>query len=455
MRRSMIVRCCSFGRQATSDWPLTYAAADGWARVGYVVSVSATLVRVNVLGVTPGTALFIERRDDDPLAAEVIESSRDSATCAPLEAAQGITPGARVFSTLGRIGAFVGESLCGAATDAWGRSTDALGRSAADRVARIARTDPRALPLTQRASITTLFRTGIGAIDAFAALGHGQRVALYSGAGVGKTTLLRRIVDAAEADARVVALVGERGREAAEAIACFRRGREWHKTTIVCATAEAPPLERIAAVRTATAQAEALATQGRNVLLIVDSLTRAAAAWREIALAGGEAPAHRGHPPSLLPMLAGLVERAGARRDGTITGIYAVLVDGDDVREPVTDAVRALMDGHIALSRTLAEGGRFPAIDVLRSLSRLMNDIASPEHRRDAALVRRAMATLEHAQDLFAIGAYEPGGDVALDAAVSVRDEIDALLFDDASEGRKRDPIAALGSIAQQLRARG
>jgi flagellum-specific ATP synthase len=333
-----------------------------------------------------------------------------------------------------------------------GRSVDAWGRSADEGLAQVARLDRDPIPNHARAPIRRPLLTGVSAIDAFAAIGHGQRIALFAGAGVGKTALLRRIVDSARVDARVVALVGERGREAAEIVDAIECGDRWSTTTVVCATSERPPIERVAAAKTATAHAEALADEGRDVLLVVDSLTRIATAWREIALAAGEAPAHRGHPASLASVIAALVERAGARKNGSITAVYAVLVDGDDLREPVTDTIRALLDGHVVLSRTLAEAGRFPAIDVLRCLSRLMPDVASPAQVRDAADVRRALALLERSEDLFAIGAYEPGGDSWLDAAVSVRDAIDALVFD--SDAPHAAAVDELAKVAAHFRDR-
>jgi flagellum-specific ATP synthase len=336
----------------------------------------------------------------------------------------------------------------GFVTDPWGRCENTI-------AARAVRVDQDPVPLDDRARVSRFMRTGVAAVDAFASLGYGQRVALLAGAGVGKTKLLERIVDSAHVDARVLALVGERGREAAELIAQLRAGVEWKSTTVVCATAAAPAVERLAAARTATAQAETLAATGKDVLLVVDSLTRVAAAWRELALAGGEPAAHRGHPPSMSRVLARLVERAGARRRGSVTGIYAVLVEGDDFREPVTDAVRALLDGHITLSRTLAQAGRFPAVDVLRSLSRLMPEVALPEHCRDAAEVRQAIASLERAEDLLAVGAYRPGHDARLDAALAVRDRIAGLIFDDSTGEPARDAIGTLASLAACLRDRG
>ncbi|HZW73378.1 MAG TPA: hypothetical protein VFF43_07510, partial [Caldimonas sp.] len=355
--------------------------------------------------------------------AEVIDLDGSLATCVPITSANGVVAGARATSTGARIGSFVGERLLGRDVDAWGRAPDVDD-------ARVVCADDSRQP-ADRVRIDRPLFTGVASIDALSTIGYGQRIALFAGAGVGKTTLLRRIVERADVDARVIALVGERGREAAELIASLRDDERRPSTTVVCATADAPPLERLAATRTAALHAQALAVSGRDVLLVVDSLTRAATAWREHALEAGEPPAHRGHPPSLASMLATLVERAGAWTSGTVTGIYAVLVDGDDVREPVTDSIRGLLDGHIVLSRRLAEAGTFPAIDVLRSLSRLMPGLATNAHRADAATVRAALATLEEAEDLFAIGAYAPGCDVALDAAVAMRDEIFNFLYGD------------------------
>lgn len=429
-----------------NDWPLTHSEGDGWTRTGSVLAVSTRAMEVQMPGLTLGACVVVERHSASPVLAEVVEVRGSRATCVPLNGAAGVVTGAKATSTLARVGAFAGARLLGANTDAWGRSDLRT-------LAGVKPVDSRPFPTSDRIAVHRPMITGVSAIDAFALLGYGQRIGLFAGAGVGKTTLLRRVVESTSVDARVIALVGERGREAAELLAQFASDSRRTSTTVVCATAEAPPIERLAAARTATVHAEALAEEGRDVLLVVDSLTRVATAWREQALTAGEPPAHRGHPPSLPGALARLVERAGARRRGSITAIYAVLVEGDDAREPVTDAVRALLDGHIALSRRLAESGRFPAIDVLRSLSRLMASLATSEHRRDAATVRAAMAALEEAEDLFAIGAYRPGGDRQLDAAVRARDEIDALVFDTCDRRQPGGAQAALGAIARRLRS--
>lgn len=425
------------------EFPLTYENADGFVRRGCVTSVTAEAIGVRGPSLTPGDVVIVDRRDGSHLFGEVRAANMNSARCIPLGSVAGVGAGASVRCELGRLGAHVGSGLLGQVVDAWGRCE---GRSPST----LAPLEAPRVPLTVRAPIVAAMSTGVAAIDAFATLGYGQRVALTSGAGVGKTTLLRRIVEHAEVDARVVALVGERGREAAEACERLRAAPCWPQTTLYCVTSDASSIERFTAARAATAQAEWLCRSGRRVLLVVDSLTRVAAAWREMALAAGEAPAQRGHPPSLSVALARLVERAGARRHGSITALYTVLVDGDDQFEPVTDAVRALLDGHIALNRRLAEAARYPAVDVLRSLSRAMPEIVTHEHRCDAAIVRQAIASLENAEDLFAIGAYKSGSDQWLDACVGLRGAIEALVFD--GDGNGADPLKQLAGIAADLR---
>ncbi len=424
--------------------PLSSRLCDGWVRKGRVTACSSGSLTVRMCGVAAGSVIEIGA-GDDRLCAEVCNLSGWDATCVPLGAMQQVTVGARASSTRAVLGAYCGASMLGQCVDAWGRCA-----ATGDCVVQAPRAGP--IPLEERRPVSRVLATGIPAIDALCTLGVGQRVALFSGAGVGKSTLLRQIAERTQLDAHVVALIGERGREAAETVARLRESPIWQKTTVVCATAEASPRERFAAARTAIAQAEWLCERGDDVLLTMDSLTRVANAWRELALAAGEAPAHRGHPASMIGTLARMVERAGARRRGSITGIFSVLVDGDDPFEPVTDAVRGLLDGHIVLSRRLADAGCFPPIDVLRSSSRLMNALASGEHLRDAALVRKAMATLERAEDLFAIGAYKPGGDPLLDAAVGVRERLDEFIFfGDQADG---DPIARLRELAAGLRER-
>ncbi len=407
-----------------------------------MTGVCSTSIAVKVPALTVGAVVSIDRKNFPPLYGEVYAADDGGARVRPLGDVQGVVVGSTVTSELARAGTFVGSSLLGCAVDAWGRGD--LGARG-----RVARPDSLRAALGRRSAIRRPLCTHVRAIDGFATLGYGQRIALCAGAGIGKSTLMRRIVEESEVDARVIALIGERGREVAEALDHLRGGRQWNTTTLVHAGADAPPFERLAAATGATAQAEFLASTGRDVLLVFDSLTRVAAAWREVALADGELPAHRGFPPSVNGVLAKLVERAGAFENGSITAVYAVLIDGDDPFEPVTDTLRALLDGQIMLSRRLADAGRYPAIDVLGSLSRTMRQVATERQRRDAALVRRAIDSLERAEDLFAIGAYQAGADPWLDAAVSMRARIEALIFDAEDAEDRAD---SLGKIAESLR---
>jgi FliI/YscN family ATPase len=433
-------------RRTRSTFPIAYPHADGFVRRGEVHRVSRDSIEIAGAALSPGDVITIASDDARPLLAQVGAVDKAGARCMPLETIAGVRIGAQTSSSGGRIGAYAGAALLGRVLDAWGRCLDGA-RPAGSSIASLD-APPSAPPV--RVPIERVMRTGVAAIDAFATLGHGQRVALAAGAGVGKTTLLRRIVESADVDARVVALVGERARELEETVRRLRASPSWSATSLYCATSEAGALERFTAARSATVQAQQLCREGRRILLVVDSLSRAAAAWREIALAAGEPLAARGHPPSLTPVLAKLVEGAGARHDGSITAVYTVLVEGDDPSEPVTDAVRALLDGHICLSRRYSDAARYPAIDVLRSLSRAMNDIVTPAHRADAEIVRHALATLENADDLVALGAYRSGNDAWLDTCVVLRDTIERLVFDGA--GRDEDPIASLAVIAAELR---
>jgi FliI/YscN family ATPase len=422
-----------------SKFPIWYGGCDGWVRSGAVAGVVPGAVFVRLRGAAQGSLIAIETRCARYAFAQIVSVEGGLATCSPLRTLADVAVGARAFAIGAELGSFCGFGLLGRRVDAWGGPPGPNCRAVPIRDA--------ALDPAHRRPISRALYTGIPAIDGLCTIGVGQRVALFSGSGVGKSTLLRLIGAHARLDAHVLALIGERGREAAEAERELAATSSFPKTTIVCATAEAPAQTRLAAMHTAVTQAQWLCERGYHVLLTVDSLTRVAQAWREIALAAGEPPAHRGHPPSLPALLARLVERAGVWGRGSITAIYSVLVDADDLFEPVTDVVRGLLDGHIVLSRSLADSGRYPPIDVLRSSSRVMNAIVSREHRSNAARVRKALAALERAEDLFAIGAYVAGGDPVLDAAVAARERIEDFLFG----GPHADALARLAELAALL----
>jgi len=282
-------------------------------------------------------------------------------------------------------------------------------------------------PLT-RPRITRSLATGVRAIDALLTLGEGQRVGLFAGSGVGKSTLLGQIARQADADVFVVCLIGERGREVREFLedALGTEGRR--RGVVVCATSDAPALVRLKSAHVATAIAEHFRDQGKRVLLMMDSVTRFARAGREVGLAAGEPPARRGYPPSVFAALPELLERAGTSERGSITGIYTVLVEGSDMEEPVADEVRGILDGHIVLDRALGARGRWPAIDVLKSLSRVMPAVTSEAQRDQANALRGHLAAFEEKRDLVSLGAYKAGSDPALDAAIARMPAIEAFL---------------------------
>jgi flagellum-specific ATP synthase len=289
------------------------------------------------------------------------------------------------------------------------------------------------LPL-DRVPIREPLGTGIRGIDTMLTVGRGQRVGIFGGSGVGKSTLVAMMTRNTEADVTVVGLVGERGREVGEFLEHALGKEGLARSVIVVSTSDESPLKRIRAALATTAIAEYFASEGRHVLLVLDSLTRFAMAAREIGLAAGEPPTAKGYTPSVFTRLAKLVERSGRFRSGSITAFYSVLMEGDDQQDPIVDAVRSLLDGHIVLSRSLASEGCYPPVDVLASISRLMPAVASRHHQEDAALLRRLMAVYRRSEDLVRIGAYKPGSDPELDCAVKARAEMRKFMAQDASE---------------------
>jgi flagellum-specific ATP synthase len=332
-----------------------------------------------------------------------------------------------------------------------GRVLDALGQPLDDRID-IAATERQAVhaiaphPL-RRKDIEDPLVVGVRAVDAMLTLGKGQRVGIFAGSGVGKSTTLGMMARNTEADLNVIALIGERGREVREFIDLSLGAEGLKRSVVVVATSEQPALLKIKAALVATTIAEYFREQGKNVLLMMDSLTRVAMALREVGLATGEPPAMRGYTPSMFAFMPRLVERAGMSANGSITGLYTVLVEGDDMNEPVADTVRGLLDGHIVLSRELADQNHFPAIDVPASISRVMNLLVSPEHRQQAGQVRDWIATYRKSEDLINIGAYVAGSNPKLDKAVQVKPQIDAFLRQAVED--PSDWQASLSGLAQ------
>jgi FliI/YscN family ATPase len=302
----------------------------------------------------------------------------------------------------------------------------------------------------QRHRIDQPLGTGVRAIDGLLTCGRGQRLGIFSGSGVGKSTLLGQMARSTEADVNVVVLIGERGREVREFIERDLGPEGLARSVVVVATGDDPAVLRLRAAFLGTAIAEYFRDTGRDVLLVMDSVTRFALAQREIGLAAGEPPATRGYPPSVFSLLPRLLERSGRTSRGSITGLYTVLVEGDDTNEPIADTVRGTLDGHVLLSRKLAELGHFPAIDVLASVSRLMNVVTTPEHRDAAVSLRQLLAAHRQAEDLISIGAYQTGANALVDAALRLQGPIEQFLHQDWTESSTLvDAIGSLGQLKQ------
>jgi flagellum-specific ATP synthase len=303
-----------------------------------------------------------------------------------------------------------------------------------------------------RASIRTPLGTGIRVLDALLTVGGGQRVGIFGGSGVGKSTLIGMMTRNTEADVTVVGLVGERGREVGEFLEDSLGDEGRARSVVVVSTSDQSPLMRMRAALAATTIAEFFAREGKHVLLVLDSLTRFAMAAREIGLAAGEPPTNKGYTPSVFTRLARLVERAGQFRNGSITAFYTVLMEGDDQQDPLVDAVRSSLDGHIVLSRTLAAEGWYPPIEVLDSISRLMPAVTQPEHRGHAALLRRLMAVYARSEDLVRIGAYKPGSDPDLDRALRAREVMRAFMAQGVDEQvHFADCVRQLAALAAKV----
>jgi type III secretion protein N (ATPase) len=291
---------------------------------------------------------------------------------------------------------------------------------------------------------------GVRALDGLLTVGEGQRVGLFAGSGVGKSTLMGQIARQAEADVFVVCLIGERGREVREFLEDSLGDEGRARGVVVCATSDAPALVRLKSAHVATTIAEHFRDEGKRVLLLMDSVTRFARAGREVGLAAGEPPARRGYPPSVFAALPGLLERSGTNERGSITAFYTVLVEGGDMEEPIADEVRGILDGHVILDRELGARGRWPAIDVLRSLSRVMDAVSTAEHRELARQLRELLATYESKRDLIALGAYAKGSDARIDAAIARIDRIEGFLRQRRDENVSLpDTLAALAAAVR------
>ncbi len=415
-------------------------------RVGTVTGVAGLIIESDGPNVGLGDLCLVRSsRADFSVQAEVVGFREHRVLLMPLGDTAGLHVGCEVAACDKPPMPRVGPEMLGRVLDALGRPFDGLGMLPLEHAAAHASEPPHPL---RRQRIRTPFVTGVRAIDAFTPFGRGQRLGLFAGSGVGKSTLMGMIARASEADVVVVALVGERGREVREFIEKDLGPEGMKRAVVVVTTSDKPAPLRIRAAFTATAIAEAWRDAGKNVLLMMDSVTRFAMAQREIGLAIGEPPATRGYTPSVFAMLPRLLERAGAGEQGAITALYTVLVEGDDMNEPVADAVRGILDGHVVLSRQLAHFNHYPAIDVLESVSRLVRDVCSPEQVAQAAKAREVMALYRKNEDLISIGAYQKGANAALDHAISLYDPIRQFLKQGTHEHSSRnDTFANLEKI--------
>ncbi|MDN5346747.1 MAG: flagellum-specific synthase [Clostridia bacterium] len=400
-------------------------------RGGKIVKVTGLTLEARGLKAPIGEVCLIYNNGHAPVAAEIVGFREGATLLMPLGELDGIAPGCRVVATGRSHRIPVGPGLLGRVLDGLGRPLDTGFLGGGYEYYAVNNSPPNPL---ERRRIKKVLATGIKAIDALLTCGEGQRVGIFSGSGVGKSTLLGMIARHSTADINVIALIGERGREVRDFLEGDLGPDGMARSVVVVATSDQPALVRIKGAFVATAIAEYFRDQGYSVMLMMDSLTRFAIAQREVGLAIGEPPATRGYTPSVFALLPRLVERAGTSARGSITGLYTVLVEGDDMNEPVADAVRGLLDGHIVLSRSLAAKNHFPAIDVLNSISRLMPEITSPEHRRLAGQLRDLLAAYQEAADLIEIGAYQHGSNPRVDTALKFYDAIQDFLKQDKEE---------------------
>ena len=391
------------------------------AMVGSVVRTEGLAAAVAGLPAPVGAVVLIERIGQPSVEAEVIGFRDDLAIVYPLGEMIGVRHGNRVRLVRTRRLLRVGPELLGRVIDAGGRAIDHRPQPLLQTRVPLSGKAP---PATERPRIDASLSTGVRAIDGLLTCGLGQRIGIFSGSGVGKSVTLGMMARYTSADVTVVGLIGERGREVNDFLERDLGAEGRARSVVVVATSDQPALVRVQAAMTATAVAEHFRDSGKNVLLIMDSVTRFALSQREIGLAAGEPPTTRGYPPSVFALLPRLVERAGRTPRGSITAFYSVLVEGDDTNEPVSDTVRGLLDGHVILSRRLASQAHWPAIDVLESISRLFPEIVPAEQRAAAQTIRELLAAYRDHEDLISIGAYRSGANPAVDCAILVRDEI-------------------------------
>lgn len=397
---------------------------------GKVKKVIGLTVEVEGIKTFVGNLCTIYNQHNNPISCEVVGFRDDEVILMPLGELVGIGPGCKVVCNGTPCSVRCSDELLGKVLDGIGNPIDESHILSGERYSLFNQPPD---PLKRR-RIKDIIPTGIRAIDGFITCGEGQRIGIFAGSGVGKSTTLGMIAKTADADVNVIALIGERGREVLDFIERDLGAEGMKKSVVVCATSDKSPLVRLKGALTATSIAEYFRDQGKKVILMMDSVTRFAMAQREVGLAIGEPPAQKGYTPSVFAELPKLMERTGISDKGSITAFYTVLVDGDDFNEPIADAVRSILDGHIVLSRDLSHKNHYPAIDVLNSVSRLMNDICEDEHKLVSSHARDIMATYKEAEDLINIGAYEIGSNKNIDLSIEYINKINEYLRQGVNE---------------------
>jgi flagellum-specific ATP synthase len=428
------------------------ARSSGLKYQGRVVQVVGLSIEVEGLRLPLGEIchLYPERASAGAsrITAEVVGFRENRLILMPFAETHGVRPGTAVFPSGRGFAVPVGEELLGRVIDGLARPIDGKGPLTTTRMARI--TDAPPSPLG-RLPIRVPLATGVRALDGMLTCGKGQRLGIFAGSGVGKSTLLGMIARNCEADINVIALIGERGREVQEFIEHDLGPEGLARSVVVVSTSDQPALQRLKGAWVATAIAEWFRARGQQVTLMMDSVTRFAMAQREIGLTVGEPPVARGYPPSVFAMLPRLLERAGTSDKGSITGLYTVLAEGDDMQDPIADTVRSILDGHIVLSRTLAQENHYPAIDVLQSVSRLFNVLSTPEHLMTTGVIRDAMFAYQQARDLINIGAYVAGSNPQIDRALRLQPYIQQFLRQTPdSPTEMSETLAQLAAIAAE-----
>lgn len=374
--------------------------------------------------------IIVDKNKDISIMAEVVGFRDKRLLLMPYESVDGLGVGCIVENTGHPLSVYVGDEMLGHTLDGMGRPTDVEELALREEYPVDA---PPPDPM-ERVIINEVLPLGVKAVDGLITVGKGQRIGIFAGSGVGKSTLLGMFARNTRADINVIALIGERGREVREFIERDMGEEGMRRSVVIVATSDRPALLRRNAAKTATAIAEYFRDQGKDVLLMMDSLTRFSMAQREIGLASGEPPVTRGYPPSVYSEMPKLLERAGNSDKGSITGLYTVLVDGDDFNEPITDTARSILDGHIMLDRKLAHKNHYPAIDVLQSISRVMSSIAGKEHKEAAGKLKNVMATYQEAEDLINLGAYKSGSNKNIDYAIEKIDAVNDFLLQETHD---------------------